>query len=157
MARCFCCRWARGRMLMSLSSIQLVEPFAASLAWAAIFVMLLNLILIVLLLQTFPPLLLDTFLSSASLFIVKNCCRCVFFHKHAQTGSLKSLTAVAECFPVLCTEHTSLESRRIHMQISTFNNQTYRKSWLIAASVFFSCRKNDFLLRGNSVWPAWWG
>lgn len=53
-ARCFCCRWARGgRMLMSLCSIQLVEPFASSLAWAAIYVMVLNLIFIVLFLQTF--------------------------------------------------------------------------------------------------------
>lgn len=39
-------------MLMSLCSIQLVEPFAGSLAGAAIFIMVLNLIFIVLFLQT---------------------------------------------------------------------------------------------------------
>lgn len=83
---------------MSLCTIQLVEPFADSLARAAIFITVLNLIFIVLFLQT-CFLLLDTFLQyllkktchlsvskyffSGSLFVLNNYCRC-FFHKARQ-------------------------------------------------------------------------
>lgn len=160
MAHCFCPCWARGgRMLMSLCSIQLVKPFAASLDRAAIFIMVLNLIFIVLFLQTccwIPSFSIcltrhATYLSVNSFF--RNLCLFwtitadVFFIKHVRTGSLKIATAVAECFPVLCMqcEHTSLESRRIHMEISTFHDETYRKSQVIAPLVFFSCRKCHFL------------
>lgn len=48
----FCLCWARGgRMLKCLSTIQLVEPFAASLVWAVIFTVVLRLIFIGVFLQ----------------------------------------------------------------------------------------------------------
>lgn len=72
----------------------------------------------------------------------------VFCTKHVRPGSLKFPSAIAESFSVLCTKCTSLESGIIHRQTSTFN-ETYMKSWLIAASAFFSWRKWSLLWSGN--------
>lgn len=48
----FCPCWAGGgRTLICLSTVQLVEPFAGFLVWAVIFLVVLNLIFIVLILQ----------------------------------------------------------------------------------------------------------
>lgn len=93
----FCPWWAGGgRTLICLSTIQLVEPFAGFLVWAVIFLVVLNLIFIVLILQAcfstcLPsvsanqdrPLFVCTWLSFASLFVVKNYIRC-FWNKACQ-------------------------------------------------------------------------
>lgn len=155
----FCPCWAGGgRTLICLSTIQLVEPFAGFLVWAVIFLVVLNLIFYC---ADFAGLffhmpsfsisesrpasfcLCVAFFSFASLFVVKNYIRC-FCTKHVRPGSLKFPSAIAESFSVLCTKCTSLESRIIHRQTSTFN-ETYMKSWLIAASAFLSWRKWSFL------------
>lgn len=52
---------------------------------------------------------------------------------------MKIATAVGECFSVLCTEHTSLESRRIHMEIGTTN----------CTSGVFQLQEMSFSVAGN--------